>query len=120
MAINQIGRETKLKAGITTEITIAGVTLFSGVSTTAGYRTITEIIGHDGQTAVVVMAGQDNLDVTVNGYVDVNGTAPKNGDSITMTGYDIAWIDGITIAETPEGVTTFTGTVHGRKTTIQA
>lgn len=105
---------TELATGINVSITIEGCTIFSSASITRGYRSITEIIGHDGETACVVMAGEDNYDVTVNGYVNKGGTIPSNGDTVTVAGYDIAWIDGVTVSETPEGATTFSATVHAR------
>lgn len=119
MAFKQLGTPNFAK-GINTEITIEGVTIFSSANTTKGFRNITEIIGHDGETAAVVMAGEDNLDVTINGYLDEPTTekpAPKNGDTATVEGYDIAWIDGVSISETPDGVTTISATVHARKPT---
>lgn len=117
MAFKQIkpANGTELATGINVAITITGCTIFSGVTITKGYRSITEIIGHDGETACVVMAGEDNYDVTVNGYVDKGGTIPANGDTCTVEGYDMAWIDGVSVSETPEGATTFTATVHARK-----
>lgn len=122
MAFKQLGTPNFAK-GINTEIIITGVTIFSSANTTKGFRNITEIIGHDGETAAVVMAGEDNLDVTINGYLeDKDGdnqeiVPPKNGDTVTVTGYDIAWIDGVSISETPDGVTTISATVHARKPT---
>ena len=103
--------------GINTKITITGATIFTSANITKGYRYITEIIGHDGEVATVVMAGEDNYDVTVNGYVDndASGAIPSNGDTCTVEGYEMAWIDGVTIAETPDGPTTFSATVHARK-----
>lgn len=114
MAFNQLGTPT-MKKGITTVPTIAGVTIFSAVNVTEGYRSITEIIGHDGETAAVVMAGEETLDISVTGYLNSEGNPPKNGDSATLAGWSIVWIDGVTIAETPEGVQTVSATVHARK-----
>jgi hypothetical protein len=121
MAFKQIkpANGTELATGINVDITIEGCTIFSSASITKGFRSITEIIGHDGETACVVMAGQDNYDVTINGYVNKGGTTPSNGDTVTVAGYEMAWIDGVTESQTPEGATTFTGSVHarGKKTT---
>ena len=106
----------ELAKGINTQITIEGASIFTSTSITKGFRNITEIIGHDGETASVVMAGEHNYDVTVNGYVNEgqDGKIPANGDSVTVAGYTMAWIDGVTVNETPDGVTTFTATVHAR------
>ena len=103
-----------LATGINVNVAITGATIFTSANITKGYRSITEIIGHDGETAAVVMAGEHNLDVSVNGYVDADGYIPANGDSCTVEGYEMAWIDGVTVAETPEGATTFSATVHAR------
>lgn len=118
MAFNQLGTPTLVKGieGQIPAITISGVTIFSSVNITQGYRTITEIIGNDGETAAVVMAGQDNLDVTINGYLEGSNT-PKNGDEVDVEGFGIAWIDGVSVAYTPEGVATVSATVHARKKT---
>jgi hypothetical protein len=113
MAFKQIG-ETTLATGINVEVTIAGCTIFSSTSKSEGYRNVTEIIGHDGETACVVMSGEKSCDITINGYVDAGGSTPKNGDEVAVSGYTIGWIDGVTISETPDGVTTFSATVHGR------
>ena len=109
----------ELAKGINVQITIEGATIFTSASITKGFRTITEIIGHDGETAAVVMAGEDNYDVTINGYVNEgeDGKIPANGDTVTVTGYEMAWIDGVSVNETPDGVTTFSATVHARKKT---
>ena len=117
MAFKQIkpANSKELATGINVEINITGCTIFSGVTITKGYRSITEIIGHDSETACVVMAGKDNYDVTVNGYVDKDAVLPENGDTCTVEGYEMAWIDGVSVSETPEGATTFTATVHARK-----
>ena len=104
----------KLATGINVDITIDGCTIYTSASITKGYRSITEIIGHDGETASVVMAGEENYDVTINGYVNYGGTVPANGDTVAVAGYNIAWIDGVTVSETPEGATTFSATVHAR------
>jgi hypothetical protein len=104
----------KLATGINVDITIDGCTIYTSASITKGYRSITEIIGHDGETASVVMAGEENYDVTINGYVNDGGTVPANGDTVTVAGYSMAWIDGVTVSETPEGATTFSATVHAR------
>ena len=104
----------KLATGINVDITIDGCTIYTSASITKGYRSITEIIGHDGETASVVMAGEENYDVTINGYVNDGGTVPANGDTVAVAGYNIAWIDGVTVSETPEGATTFSATVHAR------
>lgn len=117
MAFNQLGTES-FKKGITTVPTIVGVTIFSAVNVTEGYRTITEIVGHDGETATVVMAGAETLDISVTGYLNSEGTPPKNGDTATLDGWTIVWIDGVTIAETPEGVQTVSATVHARKKVV--
>lgn len=108
-----------LAKGINVDITIEGATIFTSVSITKGFRSITEIIGHDGEVASVVMAGEDNYDVTVNGYVNQgeDGKIPANGDTVTVAGYEIAWIDGVSVNEVPDGVTTFSATVHARKKT---
>lgn len=116
MAFQQLGTPT-FKKGITTVPEITGVTIFSSVNVSQGFRTITEIVGHDGETAAVVMAGEETYDVSVTGYLETGAELPKNGDEVTVTGWDIAWIDGVSIAETPEGVTTVSATVHARKKT---
>lgn len=116
MAFKQLGTPV-FKKGINTTITIAGVTIFSSANISQGFRTITEIVGHDGETAAVVMAGEETYDVSITGYLNQEGDPPKNGDTVEVSGWDIAWIDGVSIAETPEGVTTVSGTVHARKKT---
>lgn len=105
---------TQVRAGINYAVTIPGVVIRSAVSISEGYGAITELSGESGTTEAVVMAN-DMVDLNVTGYVSADADAmPKNGDTITISGYTIAWIDGVSVAEVAEGAATFTCTAHGR------
>lgn len=109
---------TELEAGITTTlVTIPKVKIRSSQTISEGHRSITEIPGETGDTATVVCANE-GIDISISGYLEKGTTKddwPKNGDSCTITGYEIGYIDGVSINETPEGAKTVSCTAHGRK-----
>lgn len=105
---------TQVRAGINYGVTIKGVVIKSAVSISEGYGAITELIGEKGDTESVVMAN-DMVDLNVTGYISADATElPKNGDTVSIQGFSIAWIDGVSVAEVAEGAATLTCTAHGR------
>ena len=109
---------TEVKTGVDkTLVTIQKVVIKSSQTIAIGPASITEIRDETGDTASVVMAG-DNIDISVRGYLDP-AVKPEDFDpktvTVTISGYKIAWIDGVSI-EQPEGggPNVFSCTAHGR------
>lgn len=87
----------------------------TSVTISEGYQAINEVAGHTTAGTECVVMGNFGREVSVSGHVAKDATIPKNGDTVTVTGYDIAWIDGVSLAKTPDGVAAFSATVHARK-----
>ena len=108
----------ELEAGITTTlVTIPKVKIRSAQTISEGHRNITEIPGETGDTASVVCSNE-GIDISITGYLEKGITReewPKNADDCTIDGYDIGYIDGVSINQTPEGPWSFSCTAHGRK-----
>lgn len=106
---------TKIEAGLgTLKVTITGVAIHNSVTIAEGYQTITPIVGDSGSTECVVM-NDSGIEISITGHLKENAPAPKNGDSCTIDGYTVCWIDGVSIARTPGGAAAFSCTAHGRK-----
>ena len=112
-AIKTIG--TAIEAGLgTLSVTIESVAIHNSVTIAEGYQTITPIVGDSGSTECVVL-NDFGIEISVTGHLKQGATAPKNGDTCTITGYEVCWIDGVSIARTPGGAAAFSCTAHGRK-----
>lgn len=112
---------TEVKTGIDkTLVAISGVVVKSSQTIALGPASTTEIKDEAGDTAAVVMVG-DTIDISVRGYLapdsDPADFDPKTV-TVTIAGYEIAWIDGVSIDQ-PEGggPDIFSCTAHGRNKT---
>ena len=113
--IKQLG--TPVKVGLSASVSIPGVVIRTAVSISEGYLNITPIPGDSGATENVVMS-DPGIDISVSGHLSPEANYPKNGDAVTIAGYAIGWIDGVSCAETPNDKVAFSCTAHGRNPTI--
>lgn len=111
--IKTLGKSIETGLG-TLQVTIEGVAIHNSVTIAEGYQSITPIIGDSASTECVIM-NDSGIEISVSGHLTAGADAPKNGDTCTITGYEVCWIDGVSIARTPGGAAAFSCTAHGRK-----
>lgn len=112
--IKQLG--TAVMAGIEgNEVTIPGVVIINSLTINEGYLNTTETTGHETAGVENVTMTNYGIDISVSGHLSEGAQPPKNGDTIAITGYSIAWIDGVSTAKVKDGLTVFSCTAHGRK-----
>lgn len=106
---------TAVMVGISpSDIEIPGVVIVNSVTITEGYQNIVETTGHETAGVENVTMTNQGIELSVSGHLSEGATPPKNGDTIAIAGYAIAWIDGVSLAKVKDGLAVFSCTAHGR------
>lgn len=94
-------------------IKIAGVKVRQTYNVTKGPAVVEEIRNEVGDTDGFLLSN-DRLDVAFTGLLDPDGTAPESGQEVTVSGWQVAILDAVTVNYQPGGVATVTGTIKCR------